>query len=228
MAPTLTFVHTSPAHIPTFDALLAELAPDITARHVADSSLLSEACAHGHVTPELANRIQDVVREAAAEGDGIVLCTCSSIAPAALGAAEPGRLTVLRVDEPMAREAVARGPRITVAATLQTTLTPTRDLILAAAHEMDRPVEITELLCASAWQKFEAGDHAGYVRDVADQVERAAATTDVIVLAQASMAAAAQLCPDLPVPVLTSPRSGLQAAIAMVRVSEAAPTNRAD
>jgi hypothetical protein len=170
MAPTLTFVHTSPAHIPTFDALLAELAPDITARHVADSSLLSEACAHGHVTPELANRIQDVVREAAAEGDGIVLCTCSSIAPAALGAAEPGRLTVLRVDEPMAREAVARGPRITVAATLQTTLTPTRDLILAAA----------------------------------------------------------QLCPDLPVPVLTSPRSGLQAAIAMVRVSEAAPTNRAD
>jgi hypothetical protein len=215
-------VHTSPAHIPTFDALLAELAPDITARHVADSSLLSEACTHGRVTPELAGRIQNVVRAAAAGGESIVLCTCSSIAPATLDAAEPGRLTVLRVDAPMAREAVASGPRITVAATLQTTLTPTRDLILSAAEEMGRPIEITELLCASAWQKFEAGDHAGYDRDVAHQLERAAAATDVIVLAQASMAAAAQLCPDLPVPVLTSPRSGIQAAIAAVRASERA------
>ena len=45
-------------------------------------------------------------------------------------------MTVLRVDAPMAREAVRLGPRITVAATLQTTLNPTRDLILAAAQEM--------------------------------------------------------------------------------------------
>ncbi|HET8522534.1 MAG TPA: hypothetical protein VFL82_04825 [Thermomicrobiales bacterium] len=225
MPPTITFVHTSPAHIPTFDALLTELAPDITAHHVADSSLLNEACAHGHVTPELAERIQHVVREAAPDGEGIVLCTCSSIAPAALGAADPGRLTVLRVDAPMAREAVRLGPRITVAATLQTTLNPTRDLILAAAEEMGKEVELTELLCASAWQKFEAGDRDGYVREVADQLTQAATATDVIVLAQASMAAAAALCPDLPVPILTSPRSGVEAAIAACRELDAAASS---
>jgi hypothetical protein len=32
MITRLTFFHTSPAHIATFDALLAELAPDVAAR----------------------------------------------------------------------------------------------------------------------------------------------------------------------------------------------------
>ncbi len=40
---------------------------------------------------------------------------------------------------------------------------------------------------------------------------------DVIVLAQASMAPAAQLCSDLSVPVLSSPRLGAEAAIEAYR-----------
>ena len=36
----------------------------------------------------------------------------------------------------------------------------------------------------------------------------------MIVLAQASMAGAAALCPDLAIPILSSPRLGLEAALA--------------
>ncbi len=56
MARPLLFLHTSSLHIQTFNALLAELAPDIPVRHVVDESLLSEACASGGVTPALRKR----------------------------------------------------------------------------------------------------------------------------------------------------------------------------
>ena len=58
MEHTLAFLHTSPAHIPTFRTLLADLAPEIPARHVVDESLLSEACSAGEVTPALRERIK--------------------------------------------------------------------------------------------------------------------------------------------------------------------------
>ena len=41
--PTITFLHTSPVHIKTFNALVDKLAPDIPVRHIVDESLLQEA-----------------------------------------------------------------------------------------------------------------------------------------------------------------------------------------
>ncbi len=43
MDQALSFLHTSPVHVQTFRALLADLAPDILARHVVDEDLLCEA-----------------------------------------------------------------------------------------------------------------------------------------------------------------------------------------
>jgi hypothetical protein len=128
--------------------------------------------------------------------------------------------TLLRIDRPMAMEAVKLGSRIIVAATLSTTLTPTRELILSVAHEAGKEVQIIELLCDSAWHQFERGNQEAYLREVADNLQSAAPQGDVIVLAQASMARAVELCPALAIPVLTSPRSGLLAAIQAYREYE--------
>jgi hypothetical protein len=128
---------------------------------------------------------------------------------------------VLRIDRPMAEEAVARGQQIVVAATLITTLGPTRDLILAAAQEASREIAIHELLCDRAWERFEAGDQEGYLNEIAAELRRADTLGDILVLAQASMARAIDRCPGLSLPVLTSPRSGLLAAIRAYR--EASP-----
>jgi hypothetical protein len=113
----------------------------------------------------------------------------------------------------MAKKAVATGSRIIVAATLPSTIGPTTDLILDEAHQAGKKVEIVELLCASAWAKFEQGDRQGYLADIAHHLQQAASQGDVIVLAQASMAGAADLCPDLSIPILSSPRLGLEAAV---------------
>ncbi|KAB8143879.1 hypothetical protein F8S13_08250 [Chloroflexia bacterium SDU3-3] len=203
--PNLTFLHTSPVHIETFGRLAAELAPHIPVAHVVDEALLDAARAHG-LTPEVRGQIARRVAQAAAQGAALVLCTCSTIG----GAAEEAG--ALRVDRAMAEAAVAAGPRIVVLAALASTLAPTRELIASVAQASAAQVAIAELLCEGAWAHFERGDMAAYHRAIAAQLAQAAPQADVLVLAQASMAGAAALCQGIAVPILSSPRLGVQAA----------------
>src|SRR5690606_1977482 len=103
-------------------------------------------------------------------------------------AAEAG-VPVLRVDRPMARAAVAAGPRVAVLAALESTPRPTVALIEEEAARAGRSVRVRTLLVEGAWEYFDAGDESGYVRRVADAADTVTGA-DVIVLAQASMAPA--------------------------------------
>lgn len=212
MTKKLTFLHTAASNVTTFDRLVREVAPDIPVEHLLDERLLADARAAGSITPALAQRIEARILDADAES-ATVLCTCSTIGGAAEQITHPTAGPVLRVDRAMAEATVATGPRILVAAALASTLAPTRELILEVARQQGKSVEITELLCEGAWSKFEAGDQQGYWQAIADALQSQELQVDVIVLAQASMAGAAELCPGSPIPILSSPRLGLEAAI---------------
>ena len=218
---TLTFLHTAPIHIATFDRLVAEIDPAIPVRHVVDESLLSDARAAGAITPDLERRIGARVQDAAVD-TAVVLCTCSTIGGSAERAGLPLPQPVLRVDRPMAERAVAIGARVVVAAALASTLAPTIELICDAARRAGKVVQISQVLCESAWQLFEQGDQAGYARALAACLRASALAGDVIVLAQASMAPAAELCADLDIPILSSPRIGVEAAVAAYRALQSA------
>jgi hypothetical protein len=213
MPATLTLLHTSPVHIATFDRLLAEVAPDVPVRHVVEESLLRQARDRGHVTVELAGRIAETVQDALEQDAKVVLCTCSTIGGAAEAAGQTLRQVVLRVDRPMAERAVTLGTRIVVMAALASTIVPTRELVLDVARQSNKDIELVEVLCEDAWAIFERGDIAGYHQAIARRLRDVASVGDVIVLAQASMAEATRLCANLPVPVLSSPRLGLEAAV---------------
>ncbi|MFE1256030.1 aspartate/glutamate racemase family protein [Streptomyces fungicidicus] len=204
----LALLHTSPVHVPVFDALRDRSHPGVELRHLVAEDLLARARADGPAAVE-----QDVrakVREAADSGARAVLCTCSTIGDAAEAAASAAGVPVLRVDRPMAAAAVAAGARVVVLAALESTLRPTVALIEEEALRAGRSVEVRTVLVPGAWERFEAGDAAGYVRRVAHAGD-AVTGADVIVLAQASMASAETLV-TTSVPVLSSPRPGLAAA----------------
>ena len=211
MSKTLALVHTMSTNIATFDRLLAEIDPTVAVKHVVDESLLHDARAHG-ITAEVAARIDHVLLDAADEDTAVVLCTCSTIGGAAEQTVANGQ-RVIRVDRAMAERAVELGDRIIVAAALESTIAPTTALIEDAAAQQGRNVTIVPLFCAEAWPYFEAGDPAGYAASVAATLHNTPLEGDVVVLAQASMAGAAALCEDLPVPILSSPRLGLEAAL---------------
>jgi hypothetical protein len=201
---TIGFLHTADVHVETFRALVAERGH--RAVHVVDPTLLADARAHG-VNASLAARLGDRLRELAGRGPDVIVCTCSTLGGHAERVVLP--VPVLRVDRPMAEAAVAIGGRIAVVATVASTLAPTRDLLLECAA--DAEVELAP--CLDAWAFFEAGDHEGYRQAIAAHVRTLDA--DVIVLAQASLVPAAELLADLPVPVLSSPRSAVDHAVAV-------------
>ena len=109
----------------------------------------------------------------------------------------------------MAEKAVEIGSRIIVAAALESTIAPTSDLILETAKARRKNVELIEVFCSNAWGKFEEGNQRGYFGEIAQNIKDKAPEGDVIVLAQASMAGAANLCPEISVPILSSPEIGL-------------------
>ncbi|SDE03681.1 aspartate/glutamate racemase family protein [Streptomyces prasinopilosus] len=209
----LALLHTSPVHVPVFDALRDEAHPELELRHLVDEELLDRARAAG---PEaVAHDVRVRLGEAVATGARAVLCTCSTIGSVAEASAGRAGVPVLRVDRPMAGAAVAAGPRVAVLAALASTLGPTRALVEEEARRAGRPVEVRTLLVEGAWDRFAAGDPAGYARRVADAAD-AVTGADVIVLAQASTAPAERLTTTA-VPVLSSPRTGLAAGAAAAR-----------
>ena len=124
---------------------------------------------------------------------------------------------MLRIDEAMADEAVSIGSRIAVLATLATTLTPTTALIRERAALAGASPEIAAEVIDGAFAAVSAGDRQTHDRLVAAAIERTAATADVVVLAQASMASAADAA-HVDVPVLTSLEPGIK------RLSDAVAT----
>ncbi|MFP3986626.1 aspartate/glutamate racemase family protein [Streptomyces sp. E11-3] len=204
----LALLHTSPVHIPVFDALRDQDHPDLELGHFVRQELLDRARAD---SPEA---VEDDVRallvDAVAQGAAAVLCTCSTIGGVAEAQAGAVGVPVLRVDRPMAAAAVAIGPRIAVLATSESTLGPTVALVEEEARRAGRPADVRARVVEGAWERFQSGDREGYAASVADAVD-AVRDADVVVLAQASMAPAADRA-ETRLPVLSSPRPGLRAA----------------
>jgi aspartate/glutamate racemase len=212
---TAAFLHTSPVHLPTFEALTAELVSGAGVVSIVDVDLLDRARSHGTDDPQLADGVLRALEALAGGGATTIVCTCSTIGGLAERIGRERSLPVVRVDRPMAERAVEIGGRILVVAALASTVAPTTALLdeVAAGRGIYAHVEV--LLVVDAWRHFESGDLDAYHRTITDAVvaaTRRAASPDVIVLAQASMApvADADEVVALAVPVLASPRTAVQ------------------
>ena len=207
-APRIAFLHTGAVNIAPFGALAAEFLPGATVVNYLDDRIVADL-GDDERAGSVPERIDDLVRAAAAGGADAVLFTCSSISELAAPAAAAAGVPVLRVDEAMADAAVRAGRRIRVLATLPTTCRPTLGLLQERAELADVEPEFTSEVIEGAFAAVASGDRATHDRLVAAAIERGAAEADVIVLAQASMASAAEAV-SVDVPVLTSPRLGVE------------------
>jgi len=209
--PTLALLHTSPTLSPLFNDLTARLAPGVRVLHFVDESLIKNTIAAGQLEKATMRRLIDLVGSTFDAGADVTLVTCSSVGPAVDMAAALHDRPVLRVDRPMAEEAVATGTKIGVLATLSTTLEPTADLVRRVAAEQGKDIEIVEHLCEGAFEAVMAGDGATHDRIVGSALTDAMRGVDAIVLAQASMARVLSTLPDgaVAAPVFSSPELGV-------------------
>lgn len=203
----LGLIHTSATLVPVFAQLCKEKLPGVEVFNIADDSLVKGIREAGALTPTIARRVAGYLESAELAGADYILVTCSSIGPAVEAGARLMGVPVLRVDQPMADQAVATGRRIGVIATLPTTLEPTADLVRRRAALAGKAVAIQSKLCAGAFEALMAGDAATHDAGIAAALRELARQVDVIVLAQASMARVVDtLAPaDRAVPILASP-----------------------
>jgi Asp/Glu/hydantoin racemase len=188
MVKTIAYLHTSHVLIPLFTGLSKQEMPAAEQVHMVDESLIRNTIRDGELTKATIRRVLAAVQSARDGGADAVVVTCSSIGPAATIAREIFDFPVIRVDEAMAEEAVRRGTRIGVAATLRTTLEPTVALLSAKAADAGREVELVESLCEDAFAAVLSGDTQTHDRLLSNSVSALMKSVDVVVLAQASMA----------------------------------------
>ncbi|OQP38798.1 Asp/Glu/hydantoin racemase [Niastella yeongjuensis] len=209
---TLGLIHTSATLVPMFQQLVSEYLPQVKVFNIVDDSLIKNTIACGELTPSTARRVVNYVGSAEAAGADFILVTCSSIGAAVEAAADLTNVPVLRVDQPMADQAVRTGKRIGVIATLSTTLGPTSDLVKRRAAVAGKEIELQAVLCEGAFDALMSGDGAKHDDMVGKALRELSTKVDVIVLAQASMARVADaLAPeDKKVPILASPGIAVQ------------------
>jgi Asp/Glu/hydantoin racemase len=211
MGKILTVLHTGLTTVPVIGRQLDELLPtDVTVRHVVDDSLLIDTRKAGFMTDDVAKRIVSYVKLAEEHGSDCVLFACSSVGPAADLARKEVDIPVLKIDEPMAEEAVRRAKRIAILATVPTTLKPTRALVEKAAEESCAKVEIETFLSDKAFDALSGGDVEAHNRLLIEDIKKCVKEFDLVVFAQASMT---NILPSLPedilAKVITSPRLGV-------------------
>lgn len=207
----LVIIHTTPSTIDSLGKLVREILGDCRVVNLLDDSILPEINEAGTITPGVRARLYTQLAMAQTIRPDAILCACSSIG----GVIEEGStfcsVPVLRIDGPMAEAAVAGSSRIAVLATLPSTLGPTQELIRRKAAARGKTVSLTSQVIEGAGALLSAGKTEEYDRLVADTIVQKLADSEVVLLAQASMARCMHLVPaELHDRVFTSPRLGVK------------------
>lgn len=208
-------VHTVPATINLVGSLFKELAPDVEVLNLLDDGAIRDAVKAGKVEPQVTRRMCNLFHSAEVAGAQAILLCCSTVGETADVGRSLTTVPILRIDEPMAEQAVSSGQRIGVVATVSSTLAPTSRLIARKAQEANKQVEIKTALCEGALEILQSGDTARHDTMVVQTVSDLAGTVDVIVLAQASIARVLPQLGNVGVPVLASPRLGVERILAI-------------
>jgi aspartate/glutamate racemase len=157
---TIVVIHTGPVTVDPLKAQFAAQLADARVVNIVDDSLLADVRSAGHLTPEVTRRLYSYMANAEALGADIILNACSSVGEATDLLRGMIRTPIVKVDEAMADEACALGPRVGVVATVSTTLEPTVRLIRRKAAERGVDVEVTECIAQGAFEALLAGDAA--------------------------------------------------------------------
>ena len=142
MKKRVAVIHTSFVSVDALKELFKEIIPSVKMINIVDDSLLPEVLENGGLTEGVIRRVCAYAVEAQDMGVDLILNQCSSVGEAVDVARKMLKIPYLKIDEPMAEEAVKIGGNISVVATVPTTLCPSVRLIEDTAYRMGKRVKI--------------------------------------------------------------------------------------
>jgi Asp/Glu/hydantoin racemase len=203
-------IHALKHSIVPIEAAFARLWPEARLANLLDDSLSADLARDGALTPAMTERFLTLARYARSAGADGILFTCSAFGPCIEACArELAPVPVLKPNEAMIEEAIAlAGPtaRIGLMATFAPTLASMPPEFAAAAPR----ATLVPCLAAEALKALDRGDTEAHDQEAA-KAAAALRETDVVALAQFSLARAAHLVEQVTgKPVLTTPDSAVR------------------
>lgn len=192
--------------------LLQEKVPGVRVEFITDSTLLSDIRAAGGPSQAVIDRMTLYAKAAEISGADLIVNSCSTVGEVADIYAKEVGIPVMKVDLPMAEEAVRIGTKIALIATVETTLSPSQRLIEKTGREQGKKMECTQYLQNAAWDALQAGHPEEHNRILMENIrELDKMGYDAIVMAQVSMRALLPDLEDVKTPLLCSFFSGYHA-----------------
>lgn len=183
----IALIHTVKSVLNTFEGRIKETLGDVKVINTLDEYLASDPAEKGEFTIENMNRLYGFIKNAEiAEADAIVV-TCSTLSPTVEKIKPFIKIPLIAIDEAMIKKAVESGKKITILATAESTIEPTKVGLLREAEKLNKHLELSIVVCHEAYDAIKAGDvkhHDDILKKRALEIKQ----QDVVVLAQASMA----------------------------------------
>ena len=199
----IALIHALAHSLAPIENSFARLWPEAKLMNLLDDSLSADLARDGKLTEAMTERFQSLGRYVSATGANAILFTCSAFGPCIEAVARThAPMPVLKPNEAMIEQAVAKGKKIGLLSTFPPTLA-------SMPREFPASVEIVPKLAEGALAALDRGDRATHDRMVTEASKDLRAC-DVIALAQFSMATAASMVAEATGrPVLTTPDSAV-------------------
>lgn len=189
MSAKILFLHASPAAIPPIAEYYRRHSPELVCIHLLDDGLMGcfQRDDHDAVERRMGEMLDYALRH---EAPRVALLTCSAARPDLAGRLKRrSGIPVFKIDELLARRAVAAGSRLGVVVSFAPSRAAVENLLRLTAAEQGRTLELRTALVPEASAALLAGDAARH-----DELLLAAIATlraeplDAVVLGQVSMA----------------------------------------
>jgi hypothetical protein len=207
--PRIYLVHAADVSIPPVVASFRANWPEAKVINLLDDSLMTDLAEDGKLTDAMVERFVDIGHYCVKAHANAILFCCSAFGPAIEEVRRQIKIPVLKPNEAMYEELVAKDRTVSLLATFQPSLPSMLAEIAAHAKDRGTKVNVEPHLVDGALQALvdlEPEEHNRLIAEAAAKQE----ACDVIALAQFSMAPAKVLAAQLTSkPILTTPDSAV-------------------
>jgi glutamate racemase len=186
--PLIGLIHSTRLVVDPVHQVVASQCPDAEIINIVDEGILKVLFKLGEIDARITDWLGRLVDSAVGTGADMAVLSCSSLSPAVNDVRKKVSIPFLKIDEPMAEQAVRTTDRIGLVATNHTTPKPSTMLIEEVAQRFGKKVTVVPRVQADAFLKLNDGDMDGHDNVVVKAVEELLQETDVVILAQISIA----------------------------------------
>jgi aspartate/glutamate racemase len=209
---TIGIIHAALISSKAVEPFIKEIIPDVTVAHVVDDTIQNTnfACEPGVIPKVNFFKFATYAHFLEEAGVDLIMLACSTFNQAVEHARPMISTPMLQIDRPMMDLAVAQGKKIGLLATVPTTVPASERLLLTAAKDAGKTIEVTTALCSDAFQELKKGNVELHNQMLLEQIESLSKGVDAIVMAQVSMSALEPMLGKTRVPVYNSGRTGFE------------------